>query len=51
MAGVRRAAEKVGFFQEVNHGIPVRVLEMILEGARRFNELPREVKAEYYTRV
>ena len=40
----------VGFFQVMNHGIPGRVLEMMLEGARRFHELPREVKAEYYTR-
>ena len=48
--GVRRAAEEVGFFQLVNHGIADRVLEEMLEGARGFHELPREVKAEYYTR-
>ncbi|KAF3456813.1 hypothetical protein FNV43_RR01467 [Rhamnella rubrinervis] len=50
VAEVRRAAEMVGFFQVVNHGIPGRVMEMMLEGARKFHELPREVKAEYYTR-
>ncbi|KAF3456804.1 hypothetical protein FNV43_RR01458 [Rhamnella rubrinervis] len=50
VAEVRQAAEMVGFFQVVNHGIPGRVMEMMLEGARKFHELPREVKAEYYTR-
>ncbi|KAM3708203.1 hypothetical protein ACJW31_02G079900 [Castanea mollissima] len=48
--GVRRAAEEVGFFQLVNHGIDERVLEEMVEAARGFHELPREVKAEYYTR-
>ena len=48
--GVRRAAESVGFFQVVNHAIPKRVLEGMLEVARGFHELPREVKAEYYSR-
>ena len=50
VAGVRCAAEAVGFFQVVNHGIGERVLEEMLEAARGFHELPREVKAEYYSR-
>ncbi|XP_059445783.1 1-aminocyclopropane-1-carboxylate oxidase homolog 1-like [Corylus avellana] len=50
VAGVRRAAEEVGFFQVVNHGIAERVLEDMLEAARGFHELPKEVKTDYYTR-
>ncbi|KAL6192081.1 hypothetical protein ACLB2K_038468 [Fragaria x ananassa] len=48
--GVRRGAERVGFFQVVNHGIPKRVLEGLMEAARGFHELQREVKVEYYSR-
>ncbi|KAF1897320.1 hypothetical protein Lal_00035023 [Lupinus albus] len=50
VAGVRRAAETVGFFQVVNHGIPMKVVEEMVMAARGFHELPQEVKAKYYTR-
>ena len=44
------ASEKLGFFQVVNHGIPVSVLEDMKDGARRFFEQDTEVKKEFYTR-
>ncbi|XP_061992058.1 1-aminocyclopropane-1-carboxylate oxidase homolog 1-like [Rosa rugosa] len=47
--GVRRAAETVGLFLVVNHGIPKRVLEEMLQAIRGFHELPKEVKAHYYS--
>jgi hypothetical protein len=47
---IRGASETWGFFQLVNHGIPVSVLEEMKEGARRFYELDAQVKKEFYTR-
>lgn len=47
---VRDASETWGFFNLVNHGIPVTVLEEMLEGVRRFYEQDNEVKKQFYTR-
>lgn len=47
---VRDASETWGFFQVVNHGIPVGVLEEMDAGARRFFDQDIEVKKKFYTR-
>ncbi|KAK7257048.1 hypothetical protein RIF29_30739 [Crotalaria pallida] len=47
---IREASETWGFFQVVNHGIPVSVLEEIKDGVMNFYEQDIEVKREFYTR-
>ncbi|KAL8104940.1 hypothetical protein AgCh_028920 [Apium graveolens] len=47
---VRCASETFGFFQVVNHGIPVTVLEEMLQGVHRFFDQDTEVKKQVYTR-
>ncbi|XP_077241393.1 1-aminocyclopropane-1-carboxylate oxidase homolog 1-like [Tasmannia lanceolata] len=47
---IRKASETWGFFQTVNHGIPIHVLDEMIEGVCSFYELPKEVKMEFYTR-
>lgn len=44
------ASENLGFFQVVNHGIPVSVMDEVLQGVRRFYEQDVEVKKQFYTR-
>uniref|UniRef100_A0A1J3J9C0 1-aminocyclopropane-1-carboxylate oxidase-like protein 8 n=1 Tax=Noccaea caerulescens TaxID=107243 RepID=A0A1J3J9C0_NOCCA len=44
------AAEKWGFFQVVNHGIPLDMVEKMREGIRRFHEQDTETKKRFYTR-
>ncbi|KAL0673217.1 hypothetical protein Bca4012_001198 [Brassica carinata] len=47
---VKHAAEKWGFFQVINHGIPLNVLKEIEDGGRRFHEEDPEVKKRYFSR-
>ncbi|XP_020868604.1 1-aminocyclopropane-1-carboxylate oxidase homolog 1 isoform X4 [Arabidopsis lyrata subsp. lyrata] len=44
------AAEKWGFFQVINHGIPMDVLEKKKEGIREFHEQDTQVKKGFYSR-
>lgn len=47
---IKEASETWGFFQVVNHGIPLNVLEDMKDGVIRFFEQDTEVKKEMYTR-
>ncbi|KAK2966999.1 hypothetical protein RJ640_003355 [Escallonia rubra] len=43
------ASERVGFFQLINHGVPINVIDATIDGVRRFNEQPSETKMKLYT--
>ncbi|CAH2059987.1 unnamed protein product [Thlaspi arvense] len=47
---IRDAVEKFGFFQAINHGIPVDVMEKMKDGIRGFHEQDSEVRKEFYSR-
>ncbi|KAK7283662.1 hypothetical protein RIF29_13345 [Crotalaria pallida] len=47
---IRSACQTWGFFQVINHGIPVDVLDEMIDGIRRFHEQDGEVRKHFYTR-
>lgn len=44
---IAKAAETLGFFQVVNHGVPVELLESLKDAAHNFFGQPPEKKAAY----
>ncbi|VVA89936.1 unnamed protein product [Arabis nemorensis] len=47
---VKDASEKWGFFQVINHGVPLSVLEEIKDAVVRFHDEDPEVKNSYFSR-
>jgi isopenicillin N synthase-like dioxygenase len=50
IAEIRDAVEKFGFFQAINHGIPIDVMEKMKDGVRKFHEQDAEVRMKFYSR-
>ncbi|WJX76198.1 hypothetical protein P8452_59641 [Trifolium repens] len=47
---IRIVCHEWGFFQVINHGIPVTVLDEMIDGIRSFHEQDADVRKEFYTR-
>ncbi|CAO2821600.1 unnamed protein product [Amaranthus hypochondriacus] len=50
VARVCSAAKNWGFFQVVNHGIPLEIMEKMIEKGRMFHEQDDEAKKKWYNR-
>ncbi|XWS66646.1 hypothetical protein CRYUN_Cryun05aG0218400 [Craigia yunnanensis] len=47
---IKEAAKSWGFFQVINHGVPISVLEQTIEAIKALYEQPQETKSKYYNR-
>ncbi|WOH12375.1 hypothetical protein DCAR_0831878 [Daucus carota subsp. sativus] len=47
---VQEASSKFGFFQLINHGIPLCRMDDVILSIKAFNELETELKSQYYSR-
>ncbi|KAI6696457.1 hypothetical protein NL676_016576 [Syzygium grande] len=50
IAQIKEAARTWGFFQLINHGVPISAIDETLEAIKAFHEQSQEEKSKYYRR-